>query len=46
VKINLLEDDRKVEDIKVDVRLDGWEEEKTGCVWCPQACLLIDSTET
>jgi len=46
MKINLVENDRKMEDIKVDVRFDGWEAERTGCAWCPQACLLISSTET
>jgi hypothetical protein len=45
VKINLLENDRKVEDIKVDVGFDGWEAKRTGCAWCPQACFLISSTE-
>jgi hypothetical protein len=45
VRIEVLENGRKVEDIKVDVRFDGREEERTGCVWCSQACLLISSTE-
>jgi hypothetical protein len=46
VKINLVENTRNVEDIKVDVRYDGWEEERTNYAWYPQACLLISSTET
>jgi hypothetical protein len=46
VKINLLDKDRKVEDIKVDVRFDRCEAERSDCAWCPQACLLISSTET
>jgi len=46
VKINILENDRKVEDIRVDVRFDGWEAKRTGCTLCPKACLLINSTET
>jgi hypothetical protein len=46
VKINLVENKRSVEDIKVDVRFDGWEEERTNYAWYPQACLLISSTET
>jgi hypothetical protein len=46
VKINLVENKRNVEDTKVDVRFDGWEEERTKYAWYPQACLLINSTET
>jgi hypothetical protein len=46
VKIDVLEIGRKVEDVKVDVRFDGREEERTGCVWCSQAYLLVNSTET
>jgi hypothetical protein len=41
VKINNLENDRKVEDIRVDVRFDGWEAKKTGCAWFSQACCLL-----
>jgi len=46
VKINLVENKRNVEGIKVDVRSDGWKEERTDYAWYPQACLLISSTET
>jgi len=41
MKINLLENDRKVEDIKVNIRFDGWEAERTGCAGVPRhVCLL------